>query len=375
MKKVALYIHIPFCKQKCLYCDFPSYSHKEELMDEYVKALNKEILSKTKKYKIESLFIGGGTPSYLSDENLKILLDTINKLDFVENAEKTMECNPGTVNKEKLEIIFNGGINRISFGLQSTNNEILKKIGRIHTYEEFKENYILARKIGFKNINIDMMFGLPNQSLNIWLESLKEVVELNPEHISSYSLIIEEKTPFYSLFNKDLLDLPSEEEERAMYEKGRDFLEFKGYNQYEISNYAKDNKECFHNKIYWQCKEYIGVGVSSSSYIDGKRIKNIDNIKEYIKNINENNSIIDEELENTEKDKIEEFMFMGLRMIKGIEEKEFENRFGKKIDELYKEVIEKHIKNGLLIRKDGRIFLSKKGIELSNIVMSDTILE
>ena len=375
MKKVALYIHIPFCKQKCLYCDFPSYSHKEELMDEYVKALNKEILSKTKKYKIESLFIGGGTPSYLSDENLKILLDTINKLDFVENAEKTMECNPGTVNKEKLEIIFNGGINRISFGLQSTNNEILKKIGRIHTYEEFKENYILARKIGFKNINIDMMFGLPNQSLNIWLESLKEVIELNPEHISSYSLIIEEKTPFYSLFNKDLLDLPSEEEERAMYEKGRDFLEFKGYNQYEISNYAKDNKECFHNKIYWQCKEYIGVGVSSSSYIDGKRIKNIDNIKEYIKNINENNSVIDEELENTEKDKIEEFMFMGLRMIKGIEEKEFENRFGKKIDELYKEVIEKHIKNGLLIREDGRIFLSKKGIELSNMVMSDMILE
>lgn len=374
MKKVALYIHIPFCKQKCLYCDFPSYSHKEELMDEYVKALSKEILEKTKEYKIESLFIGGGTPSYLSNENLKFLLNTINKLDFVENAEKTMECNPGTVNKEKLEIIFNGGINRISFGLQSTNNEILKKIGRIHTYEEFKENYILARKIGFENINIDMMFGLPNQSLNIWLESLKEVVELNPEHISSYSLIIEEKTPFYSLFNKDLLELPSEEEERAMYEKGRDFLEFKGYNQYEISNYAKDNKECFHNKIYWQCKEYIGVGVSSSSYIDGKRIKNIDNIKEYIKNINENNSIIDEELENTEKDKIEEFMFMGLRMIKGIEEKEFENRFRKKVDELYKEIIEKHTKNGLLTRADGRIFLSKKGIELSNIVMSDMIL-
>lgn len=375
MKKVALYIHIPFCKQKCLYCDFPSYSHKEELMEEYVEALSKEILEKTKEYKIESLFIGGGTPSYLSNENLKFLLNTINKLDFVENAEKTMECNPGTVNKEKLEIIFNGGINRISFGLQSTSNEILKKIGRIHTYEEFKENYILARKIGFKNINIDMMFGLPNQRLNIWLESLKEVVELNPEHISSYSLIIEEGTPFYSLYDKDLLDLPSEEEERAMYEKGRDFLESKGYNQYEISNYAKDNKECFHNKIYWQCKEYIGVGVSSSSYIDGKRIKNIDNIKEYIKNINENNSIIDEELENTEKDKIEEFMFMGLRMIKGIEEKEFENRFGKNVDELYKEVIEKHIKNGLLIRKDGRIFLSKKGIELSNIVMSDMILE
>ena len=375
MKKVALYIHIPFCKQKCLYCDFPSYSHKEEFMDKYIEALNKEILEKTKKYKIESLFIGGGTPSYLNNKNLKSLLNTINKLDFIENAEKTIECNPGTINKEKLEIILNGGINRISFGLQSANNEILKKIGRIHTYEEFKENYILARKIGFKNINIDMMFGLPNQNLNIWLESLKEVVELNPDHISSYSLIIEEKTPFYSLYNKDLLDLPSEEDERKMYEIGRDFLESKGYHQYEISNYAKDNKECFHNKIYWECKEYIGVGVSSSSYIDGKRIKNIDNIKEYIKNINENNSVIDEELENTEKDKIEEFMFMGLRMIKGIEEKEFEIRFKKKVDELYKEVIKKHIKNGLLIRENGRIFLSKKGIELSNMVMSDMILE
>lgn len=375
MKKVALYIHIPFCKQKCLYCDFPSYSHKEDFMDKYIEALNKEILEKTKKYKIESLFIGGGTPSYLNNKNLKSLLNTINKLDFIENAEKTIECNPGTINKEKLEIILNGGINRISFGLQSSNNEILKKIGRIHTYEEFKENYILARKIGFKNINIDMMFGLPNQNLNIWLESLKEVVELNPDHISSYSLIIEEKTPFYSLYNKDLLDLPSEEEERKMYEIGRDFLESKGYHQYEISNYAKDNKECFHNKIYWECKEYIGVGVSSSSYIDGKRIKNIDNIKEYIKNINENNSVIDEELENTEKDKIEEFMFMGLRMIKGIEEKEFEIRFKKKVDELYKEVIKKHIKNGLLIRENGRIFLSKKGIELSNMVMSDMILE
>ena len=344
-------------------------------MDKYIEALNKEILEKTKEYKIESLFIGGGTPSYLNNENLKSLLNTINKLNFIENVEKTIECNPGTINKEKLEIILNGGINRISFGLQSTNNEILKKIGRIHTYEEFKENYILARKIGFKNINIDMMFGLPNQSLNIWLESLKEVTELNPEHISSYSLIIEEKTPFYSLYNKDLLDLPSEEEERKMYELGRDFLESKGYYQYEISNYAKENKECFHNKIYWECKEYIGLGVSSSSYINGKRIKNIDSINVYINNINENKSVIEEELENTEKDNIEEFMFMGLRMIKGIEEKEFEIRFKKKVDEVYKEVIEKHIKNSLVIRENGRIFLTKKGIELSNIVMSDMILE
>ena len=376
---IELYIHIPFCKSKCRYCDFCSFRAEEETIHAYLGKLKEELIFWGKKLAardVVTVFIGGGTPSYLRREDIQIICETIfEHFHICEDAEITIEANPGTVDLKKLCTYRENGINRISFGLQSTVKEELEYLGRIHTYEEFKENYILARKIGFKNINIDMMFGLPNQSLNIWLESLKEVTELNPEHISSYSLIIEEKTPFYSLYNKDLLDLPSEEEERKMYELGRDFLESKGYYQYEISNYAKENKECFHNKIYWECKEYIGLGVSSSSYINGKRIKNIDSIDEYINNINENKSVIEEELENTEKDNIEEFMFMGLRMIKGIEEKEFEIRFKKKVDEVYKEVIEKHIKNSLLIRENGRIFLTKKGIELSNIVMSDMILE
>lgn len=375
MKEVGLYVHIPFCKQKCLYCDFSSFSNIDNLMNDYIEALNNEILEKALNYKIRSLFIGGGTPSYLDEKNLISLLDTINKLDFLDNAEKTIECNPGTLKEEKLRIMYDKGINRLSFGLQSTDNNILKSIGRIHTYEEFKENYKTARKIGFKNINIDMMFGLPNQTVDICVNSLKDIIELNPEHISFYSLIIEEGTPFCSMYDKGLLILPSEDEERQMYNKAKVLLEQNGYHQYEISNYAKDNKECFHNKIYWQCDEYIGVGSAASSYINGKRIKNVESVNTYIQNIKNNKCIIEEEIINDEFDSIEEFMFMGLRMVKGISEEEFEKRFDKKVDEIYKDVIENNINKNLLYRKDGRIFLTKRGIEFSNLVMSDMILD
>ncbi len=375
MKEVGLYVHIPFCKQKCLYCDFPSFSNIDNLMDDYIEALNKEILEKASNYKIKSLFIGGGTPSYLDEKNLISLLNTINKLEFLENAEKTIECNPGTLKEEKLRIMYDKGINRLSFGLQSTDNNILKSIGRIHSYEEFKENYKTARKIGFKNINIDMMFGLPKQTVDICLSNLKDIIQLNPEHISFYSLIIEEGTPFCSMYDKGLLILPSEDEERQMYNKAKVLLKENGYHQYEISNYAKDNKECFHNKIYWKCDEYIGVGSAASSYINGKRIKNIESVNTYIKNIKNNKCIIEDEIINNESDSIEEFMFMGLRMMKGIKEEEFEKRFNKKVDEVYKSVIENNINKNLLSRKDGRIFLTEKGIEFSNLVMSDMILD
>ena len=375
MKEVGLYVHIPFCKQKCLYCDFPSFSNIDNLMDDYIEALNKEILEKASNYKIKSLFIGGGTPSYLDEKNLISLLNTINKLEFLENAEKTIECNPGTLKEEKLRIMYDKGINRLSFGLQSTDNNILKSIGRIHSYEEFKENYKTARKIGFKNINIDMMFGLPKQTVDICLSNLKDIIQLNPEHISFYSLIIEEGTPFCSMYDKGLLILPSEDEERQMYNKAKVLLKENGYHQYEISNYAKDNKECFHNKIYWKCDEYIGVGSAASSYINGKRIKNIESVNTYIKNIKNNKCIIEDEIINNESDSIEEFMFMGLRMMKGIKEEEFEKRFNKKVDEVYKSVIENNINKKLLSRKEGRIFLTEKGIEFSNLVMSDMILD
>lgn len=374
MKEVALYIHIPFCKQKCFYCDFPSYARKDDLMSDYIEALLIELKEKIKAYKVRSLFIGGGTPSYLNEENLRKLMKVMKNINFIEDAEKTIECNPGTVSEEKFNIMKEGGINRLSFGLQTTKNNLLKGIGRIHTFEAFKDNYNLARSVCFNNINIDMMFGLPNQSVKDWTDSLEEVAKLNPEHISAYSLIIEEGTPFYKLYNEDKLKLPSEEEEREMYKKCKDILIENGYHQYEISNYAKEGKECLHNEVYWMCDEYIGVGASSSSYIDGKRIKNIDDLREYIKRIGISESIVDEEIINTKNDDIEEFMFMGLRMNCGIKEEEFKRRFHTDIDNVYKDVIEGNINKGLLERKRGRIYLTDKGIELSNMVMSDMIL-
>ena len=374
MKEMSLYIHIPFCKQKCLYCDFPSYAGKESLMDEYINALSKEIIDKANKYKVKSIFIGGGTPSYLDESNMEKLLCAINKLSFCHDIEFTMECNPGTLNEEKLLIMKRNNVNRLSFGLQSTNNSLLKEIGRIHSFNEFKENYVLARKCGFENINVDLMFGLPNQSIDDWKQSLEDIVLLKPEHISAYSLIIEEGTCFYKLYETDKLNLPNENDERTMYSITKDILKEHGYHQYEISNYAQDGKECFHNKVYWKFGEYLGLGVSSSSFIDEKRIKNIDNIKEYIEKITKNEDVIQEIHVNDEKDDMEEFMFMGLRMIEGIDEEKFKKKFGKDVYDVYKEPIEKHVQEGLLICDLGKIRLTPKGIELSNYVMSDFIL-
>lgn len=374
MKEVALYVHIPFCKQKCLYCDFASFANIDALMEEYINALIKEIIKETKGYKIKSLFIGGGTPSYLNETELEKLIKAISSLNYIDNAEKTIECNPGTVNEKKLKIIKNGEINRLSFGLQTTNNNLLKEIGRIHSYEEFLDNYNLARKLGFDNINVDIMFGLPNQKVDDFINSLKEVIDLGVNHISCYSLIVEEGTPFYNMNEKGLLKLPSEDEEREMYVLGKKILLENKYVQYEISNFAKDGKQCYHNKIYWKCEEYIGVGLGASSFINNKRIKKISNIREYIKRVNNNQCIKEEEYVNNINDNIEEFMFMNLRMNKGVDEKEFFIRFNKNVDDIYKQVIEKHIRNGLLVRENYRIYLTEKGIELSNYVMSDMIL-
>ena len=374
MKEMSLYIHIPFCKQKCLYCDFPSYAGKESLINEYIRALNEEILRKCSKYKIASIFVGGGTPSYLNEINLESLLKTINLLDFKDDFEFTIECNPGTLNEEKLVLMKNYNVNRISMGLQTTNDNLLKEIGRIHSFEEFKKNYNQARKAGFENINVDLMFGLPNQHMKDWKASLEDVMSLEPDHISAYSLIIEEGTCFYNLYNNDKLNIPNEEEERSMYLFTKGFLEDYGYNQYEISNYAKVNKECFHNKVYWKCNEYLGLGVSASSFVDEKRFKNIDDIKIYIEKINNNQDVTEEIHVNNINDDMEEFMFMGLRMIEGIDLKTFKKRFGKDVFDIYDEVIKNNIKKGLLVVDSEKLYLSEKGIELSNYVMSDFIL-
>ena len=373
MNEISLYVHIPFCKQKCLYCDFPSYAGKEKLMNEYITALNKEILQKAKGYSINSIFIGGGTPSYLNNSNLQSLLSTLNKLNLKEDLEFTVECNPGTLNKNNLEIMKKNNVNRISMGLQSTKNSILKEIGRIHTYEDFKNNYLLARKLGFNNINIDLMFGLPNQTLEDWKNSLEEIIKLEPDHISAYSLIIEEGTCFYNLYEQDKLNLPDEEKERMMSLIAKEILVKHNYHQYEISNFAKKDKECFHNKVYWKCNEYLGLGVSASSFIDRKRIKNIDNIEKYIQRINKNEDIVEEVHVNDIKDDMEEFVFMGLRMVEGISIDEFKKKFNKDIYEVYGEVIQKNIKRELLICNSENLYLSSKGVEISNYVMSDFI--
>ncbi len=375
MKEISLYIHIPFCKQRCFYCDFPTFSGKERFRKDYIEALVKEIEEKCSDYLIKTIFIGGGTPSYLEENELEKLLITVSKLNLSDKLEYSMECNPGTVNEEKLKIMKKYGINRISFGLQSCNDNLLKKIGRIHTFDEFLENYNLARKVGFNNINVDLMYGLPNLTIKDWENTLKRICDLKPEHISAYSLIIEEGTAFHNLYEKNILKLPSEDDERVMDKLTKEILKANGYHQYEISNFALEGKECEHNKVYWSLKEYIGVGSASSSYIDGSRFSNTTNINDYIEKINNNVSVVIDKYENSIEDEMEEFIFMGLRMISGIDLLRFKKKFGIDINSIYKEVIEKNIKDGLLVVKEDKMFLTAKGMELSNSVMSDFILD
>lgn len=377
MKKISLYIHIPFCEQKCFYCDFPSFSRMDNLRMDYIKALCKEIKifkEKYAEYVIDTIFIGGGTPSVLQASELEIVLKEINTLNVSKNVEFSMECNPGNLTEEKLRIMRKNGVNRISMGLQAKQNTLLKALGRIHDYDTFKENFILAKNNGFTNINVDLMFGLPNQKISDWKESLEEIISLNPSHISAYSLIIEEGTAFYKLYEADKLVLPSEEEEREMYHLTKTILEKAGFKQYEISNYAKEGFECKHNLAYWNMDNWIGLGSASASYVDGVRSKNISNVKEYINSMIEYGEAIEENLNNTKNDDMEEFMFMGLRKINGISEKEFKDRFKVGIDEIYSDVFKKYEKEELLKRKDGLIYLTAKGIEVSNIIMADLLL-
>ena len=377
MDKISLYIHIPFCAQKCLYCDFPSFARKDHLRKAYIEALNKEIINLREKHnnlEINTIFIGGGTPSVLEADELECLLKEVAKLNMAKDIEYSMECNPGNLTEEKLEVMKKYGVNRISMGLQAKQDNLLKGLGRIHNYKTFKENFLLAKKVGFNNINVDLMFGLPNQRLNEWEETLREIISLDPAHISAYSLIIEEGTAFYNLYENDKLKLPTEEEERKMYHLAKKILEENGFNQYEISNYAKEGKECRHNLAYWNMDNWIGVGSAAASYINGKRIKNINSVEEYINSINEKGEAVEEIINNSKNDNMEEFMFMGLRKINGIDENEFKKRFSMNINDVYGEILNKYIGEGLLIRESGRIFLSEKGIEISNIIMADFLL-
>lgn len=374
MKGKSLYVHIPFCKQKCFYCDFPSFSGKETLINDYLNSLEKELDLRVGDTAINTIFIGGGTPTYLNLEALIKLGTIMKKINLKSNGEFTVECNPGTLNEKKFKVLKDMGVNRLSIGLQAVQDKLLKEIGRIHSYEEFKENFILARNLGFNNINVDLMFALPDQSLEDLDETLKIIIDLKPEHISCYSLIVEEETVFYKLFDDGKLNLPNEDLEREMYLRALRVLKQNGYNQYEISNFSKPGYECRHNIVYWSLDDYIGIGSGAHSYIDEKRISNYTSIEKYIKFMMENGNAIEEVFENSIKDNMEEFMFMGLRKIEGINKNEFKERFKKEIHEVYGEVISTHIKNKLLVEDEEKIYLTTYGIEVSNYVMKDFIL-
>lgn len=379
-KNLGIYLHIPFCMRKCHYCDFLSAPADENTKEKYVRALKKEIFLYREDLReniISTIFLGGGTPSLLKGEEIKELLDAIFEAYFVqEGAEITIEANPETLTKEKLKVYRNLGINRLSMGLQSTEEEQLKRLGRIHTYKKFLESYALAREVGFENINVDLMSALPFQTKEEWEETLRKIVNLNPkpEHISAYSLIIEEGTEFFKI--KEQLSFPDEEEDRQMYWKTKEFLEKEGYHRYEISNYALPEKESRHNQIYWTLGEYLGLGLGAASYRNGSRFKNTENLQEYFAFF-ENNMIkeaseIQKEVHTLSKEeKMEEFMFLGLRRMKGISEKRFLNLFQKDIMEVYGEKIEKGVQIGVLWRKDGRIGLTERGIDVSNMVLAE----
>jgi len=373
MKGISLYIHIPFCKQKCLYCDFPSFGGSEALMIGYAEALSKEI-KKIPEKKINTIFIGGGTPTYLCLEGWKIIKNSIDKLCKDDSIEFTVEANPGTIDKEKLIFFKELGVNRISMGLQAVQNSLLKRLGRVHTIEQFKESYNLARECGFSNINVDIMFGLPGQSLEDLVETLRDIIALNPEHISCYSLIVEEGTPFYKMYEEGKLVLPDEDLERDMYRTAVNMLEEGGYFQYEISNFSKKGKESRHNLVYWNLGDYIGCGSGAHSYFEGKRFNNEVQIEKYIQRMKNEHSAVVEEYKNSSKDDMEEFMFMGLRKLEGVSERDFSERFKMNINLVYGKVIDKYIKQGLLIRADDRVFLTSRGIEISNTVMAEFIL-
>lgn len=374
---LGLYIHVPFCAQKCYYCDFNSYKIKSNEKEDYLINIEKEMKFYKEEFKdkyFDTVFFGGGTPSILKIDELRKLVNYMfENFNIKKDAEITIECNPGTINKEKLKAIKEMGINRLSIGLQATQNYHLKSIGRIHTYEEFEKNYYDAIDVGLTNINVDLMYALPNQKEEEWKETLDKIIKLNPSHISAYSLILEEGTKLYDMYENNEFNLLDEDTDIDMYEYTINTLKKYGYNQYEISNYAKKGKECKHNVIYWKCDNYLGLGPGASGYINDVRYSNIEDLNEYNNKINQNIKPISEENKLSEKDKIEEFIFMGLRMNEGINLEVFKERFKVDFYELYKDVLDKLLERELIKLDKFNLSLTQKGREISNSVFIEFI--
>ena len=382
MKELGLYIHIPFCKQKCYSCDFVSYAKNEKFFERYIGALLEEMNNffDNNDVEIKTIYIGGGTPSIIDAKYIEEIMNFLKKRDLLKKTKEiTIEVNPGTVDEEKIKCYKKAGINRLSIGLQSTDDNMLKKIGRIHCYKDFLNTYKFAKEAGFDNINVDIMIGLPEQKISNVKNTLEKIINLEPEppkHISVYSLIVEENTPIEKMINDGTLELPDEENERNMYWYVKNFLELNGYNHYEISNFSKDGYESIHNSDCWKQKEYIGFGVAAHSFIDDVRFGNTSNLDEYLRNCEnkdfENNRIIDE----VEKDlfsKEQEFMLVGLRMIDGVSIQEFKNKFGENPIFVFKSELSKLVEEGLLMVDFDRIKLTNRGLDLANLVWEEFV--
>lgn len=374
-KEIGVYVHIPFCKQKCYYCDFISYCNKDNLIEDYVKAVKKEIRMQNIQSQITTVYIGGGTPSYIDSKYIVEIIDEIKKKNLSKRPEITIEVNPGTVTKEKLKDYKKCGINRLSIGLQSAKDEILKEIGRIHNFEQFLETYQMARKVGFKNINVDLILGIPNQRIKDLKDSLEKIIELQPEHISVYSLIVEDGTPIANKIEKGELELPDEDTERNMYWYVKNTLELNGYIHYEISNFAKKGRESKHNKNCWNQNQYFGFGVAAHSYRDITRYSNTEKIEEYIKNVMterlDRNRIIHEIQKEYDAEK--EYMLLGLRKIVGVNISEFKLKFGDNPIYLFRNELKKLTDEGLIIVDEDFIRLTNKGIDLANLVWEEFV--
>ena len=376
-----LYLHIPFCMKKCGYCDFLSFSADADMRERYVRALIREIKDAGDAFygtRIVTVFAGGGTPTVLDSGQIRRIFRAVQaSFSLDADAEITVEVNPGTVDEEKLVTLRDAGVNRLSIGCQSLDDRLLLELGRIHDRDVFLRCFHAARRAGFRNISIDLMSGIPDQSYMDWVRTLREAAELGPEHISAYSLILEEGTPFWR--KRDSLRLPDEDTERRMYEDTRRILSEYGYERYEISNYAKRDRRCRHNVGYWTGVPYAGLGLGASSYLGNVRFRNTDHMEAYLDWFEQTDRVLPwpeapvhcEREALSDADAMAEFVILGLRMEEGISEETFFSRFGKNIGEVYGEILEKHGREGLLEEKNGRIFLTERGFSLSNYVMCD----
>lgn len=390
-KNLELYIHIPFCIRKCAYCDFLSFAAPERAYREYVDKLIEEIHGQSGNfagYCVTTVFVGGGTPSvlpaFLIEELFAVLYQCF---DIAEDAEITLEANPGTLTMEKLEVYRQSGINRLSIGLQSADDQELRYLGRIHSYDDFLKSYQRARQAGFDNINVDLMSALPGQTVHSWKTTLRKVMMLRPEHISAYSLIIEEGTPFYGRYGQaipesgesalwSLPNLPDEDTDREMYHLTREIMEAQGYGRYEISNYARPGYECRHNIGYWNGTEYLGLGLGASSYTFGFRYHNTADFKEYLSlDLYESGSAARDIKELSLEERMEEFMFLGLRMMQGVSGSEFLERFGQNMWNVYSTVLPKLQEQGLIEVNAPWVRLTELGIDVSNAVLCELLLE